>query len=454
MWNRLSITMLLVAFFPKMGATEKHPLSLSQAVQLALKHNQEISLADAKWSEAEAKRKSIRGLYGPKLLLEGNLMYWDSALPFSFNPPSELPASLKPFEPLLKDMDKLFDLGNIRDQLTGQLSVTLAQPLTPLLQIHNAYKATQFLSQAAQIGKENKKQEVAHKVSKQFFQLLQAERMAQVAKTGVDQVEAHLKRAKHFLAAELIGKQQVLKAQLELARAKQRLIQAKTGLALGRSALALLLGFDVHSVVVPKKPPTDAYLSPKHSEKLLIRKALKTRVELQSMGHQLKAADANRRRSKWQMIPDLSAVASYQYTRGQGTFFPENAFFVGGILKWSVWSWGNTYYGMKATAEKTRQATIGMQLLRDGIVLQVKKAYLEQQMSLQNLKVAKAAIKEAEENFRIETSRFNANANKTTTDVLDAQLALTRAKLSHAAAMYAYHIAKVSLAWATGSILK
>ena len=72
-------------------------LSLSEAVKLALKNNPQLKLEQAKVEEAAATRKSARGHYGPKLMVDGNVMVWDSALPFEFEQPD--PASL--------DMDAL-----------------------------------------------------------------------------------------------------------------------------------------------------------------------------------------------------------------------------------------------------------------------------------------------------------------------------------------------------------
>ena len=63
--------------------------------------------------------------------------------------------------------------------------------------------------------------------------------------------------------------------------------------------------------------------------------------------------------------------------------------------------------------------------------------------------MARVAITEAEENFRIEKKRFDASAN-TSTEVLDAQLALTRAQLSYTTSLYGYYIARAALLRAMG----
>jgi outer membrane protein len=422
------------------AAHAERRLSLEASVKLAYESSPQLKLEQAKVDEAQATRKSTRGLYGPKLSMDGNLFVWDEELSFEFPLPEQLQAFLDPED---------LNLGNIRDQVTAQLKVQLAQPLTPLLQIHNGYEATSRLADAAALDFKAKRVEVAHSVTKSYLELMQALQYERIANTGVEQVKAHVERAQHFHAAGLIGKQDVLKAQVELARAEERVIKARYGVSLARSALALSMGLDVGASIVPtetlRDPPPDLELSVEEA----IRRALARRDDLSALGARHEAAEAGARRAGWQMFPQISAVGAYQYTEGQGVFYPTNSFFVGGVLSWDIWDWGNTYYEMQAAREKAHQAEIGRRLLRDGITIQTKKAYLDLKQSREALTVARAAIREAEENYRIERSRFEANAN-TSTDVLDAQLALTRAELSYTTSLYGYYLARAELYRAMG----
>lgn len=461
----IGLLTLLLTCFAAGPANAERKLSLDQAIQLALKQNSELKLEQAKVDEAEANRKSMRGLYGPKLMVEGNVMVWNEALAFSLESPSleelinKIPedqrlaaiGTLTKYTDLMGVLPYLFDLGNIREQVTASASVTLAQPLTPLLQIHNGYKATRSMAEATRLDKQSKQAEVAFKISQTYLQLMQAQRFTEVAQTGVKQVEAHLRQAEHFHTAGLIGKQAVLKARLELARAKERVIKARYGASLAGSALAMMMGLSVNEVIVPTEKVADPPPPMSQSLQAVSSSAVKNRSELASLRKKQTAAKAGKNSAMWDMIPSVNAVASYQYTYGQGTFMPENAFFVGAMLKWDVWDWGHKYYKMKAASMKARQAELGQRLLRDGVQIQAKKAFLDLKQSDEALAVARVAIKEAEENFRIETQRFEANAN-TSTDVLDAQLALTRSQLSYTTSLYGHYIAYRALLRAMGRL--
>lgn len=468
---RTQLLIVVTVLLASPTARAERRLTLEQAVDLALKQNPELRLVQARVDEAASSRKSARGLWGPQLRVEGNVFVWDSALKFDLGLPDtsdpnalddilarfpedqrqQAGLTLMKYSDLFGVMVPLFDLGNIRDQVTAQVTVTLAQPLTQLLQVNAGHTATQRLEQAAMLDQAGKRAHVAAEVRKAYLQLMQASRFEKIARTGVAQVEAHLKQARHFHAAGLIGKQDVLKAQLELARARERVIKARYGVSLARSALARHLGLSLDARVVPTEKVADPPPAFGNSLRQCVRTALEQRTDLKATRKRHEAAEAGRSRAKWALLPELTAAANYQFTEGQGTFFPRNAFFVGGILTWEVWDWGKKYYEMQAAGHKARQAELGQRLLRDGIQLQTKKAYLDLKQSEEALEVARTAITEARENYRIETKRYEANA-ATTTDVLDAQLALTRAELTYTTSLYGHYIARAELKRAMGAL--
>lgn len=471
---------LLVVSIPALTFAERL-LSLSEALNLALEQNPELHLEKSKIEEAEETAKSMASLFGPKLSAEGNLLLWDSALPFKLDLPTSSSTSsssnitpeqiqqmnltpdemvtLAKYSDLLAVFPKLTPLmfsgfsnmRNIRDQVTGQISLTLAQPLTPLLQINAGYQATKLMSESASLDFLGKRDDVMFKTSEAYLQLLQTMQFTEVAKTGVEQVAKHIEQAQKYYSAGLIGKQEVLKAQVELARANEQLIKARYGSSLAESALAMHLGLSIDEKITPTEKVADPPPKFEMSLEDCLRQAQDKRNELKAMGKKIEAAEQNRSRTKWSLLPQLVAAGTYQRTHGQGTFSPESSYFVGGILKWDIWEWGRTNHELKAASAKRSQAEIGQHLIKQGIYLQTKKAYLDLKQSEEALEVARTSITKAEEDFRIEQKRFESNTN-TGTDVLDAQLALTRAKLSYTTALYGYYIAQASLKRAIGQL--
>jgi len=89
--------------------------------------------------------------------------------------------------------------------------------------------------------------------------------------------------------------------------------------------------------------------------------------------------------------------------------------------------------------------------VEDGISLEVKDAHLRLTEARDKIDVAKLAIEQAEENFRINQERFKEQV-ATATDVLDAQTLLTQARTNYYNALSDYNIARAKLERAMGVI--
>ena len=90
---------------------------------------------------------------------------------------------------------------------------------------------------------------------------------------------------------------------------------------------------------------------------------------------------------------------------------------------------------------------------RERVALEVKEAVLNLQEAAQRLRVAEAAIAQAEEHFRISRERYLAQI-ATSTDVVDAEALLTQARTNYFNALYDDHLAAFALQKATGVILE
>jgi outer membrane protein len=336
------------------------------------------------------------------------------------------------------------------ERVTGQLAVTAMQPLTPLYAVAKGYQAACLARDAVRLDLTSTQETIVYEVTRAYVGLKQASSAVQIAKTAVEQVGAHLKQARAFHRAGLIADNEVLKAELALVEAKQQLIQIEASESLAQSALALLLGQPPSEVIIPVETFADP--PPKLREGLdsLVGQALQRRAELKAISHRVRMAQKGKEIARWDLVPQLAAVATYQHNEGQGVLMPKDTFFVGGVLKWKVWDWGTTYYQGDVAGQRVKQAQIGEKQLRDGVYLEVKKSFLDLRTADKTLEVSRTAVAQAQENFRIERAKFDKNSS-TTTDVLDAQLALTRTKLGHSNVLHQWYAARAALSRAVGT---
>lgn len=449
---RQTIAVLLgLLAFPAPAHARK--LSLAEAVSLALERSPQVLQAREKLGETEAASKAARGNIGPKITADANVFRWDDEVTFAIPPPSAETLQkhgpvLAKYGDLMTALPDLFSFGPSREKVTAQVSVSIAQPLTPLYTIAKGYHIARLGRDAAREGLTAAADGAIFQATRAYVDLRQVRSAVEIARTAVDQVQAHRDRALAFQRAGMIGQNEVLKAELALAQAKQQLIQAESGEALAQSALALALGLSPRE----RFELTEVFADPPPRLRLgleqLVQRALSARPEQKAVSKQVAMARTGRAIARWAFVPQVSAVAAYQHQEGMGFFLPKDAFYVGGVLKMDIWDWGSKYFAVREAGHRVAQAQIGARQLSDGIFLEVKKAFLDLRAAEQTLTVARVSVAQAEESFRIEKARFEKRVS-TSTDVLDAQLALTRAKLSYTNALYQWYGARAALAKAT-----
>ena len=130
-------------------------------------------------------------------------------------------------------------------------------------------------------------------------------------------------------------------------------------------------------------------------------------------------------------------------------FSQTNAGYVGAAASWDVWDWGTTTSGITGAEVRHHQAISARYKLDSEIRLEVRRAYTDLQQSKEARAVARAAVAQAEENYRLITKRYEANA-ATSFDVVDAEALLTQARAQFETSLYDYLVARAALRRATG----
>jgi outer membrane protein TolC len=172
--------------------------------------------------------------------------------------------------------------------------------------------------------------------------------------------------------------------------------------------------------------------------------ALKNRPELKFAT--LKAMQAGKlvRAAQSEYLPTLNIIGNYtrfgDNPSVSGSDFKDaESWYVMGVASWNFWEWGRTKFRVEASRAKENQALDAAKELNDQIALEIKNAYLMLQEAEKQIAVSKLVIEQAEENFRIAEERYKERI-ATSTEVLDAQTLLTKAKAEYANALGDYNI--------------
>jgi outer membrane protein TolC len=414
-------------------AAPRHAMRLDECIAVALEQNFDVRTASEQVEESKSARASVGGELGPKLHLDAYAQQWTEAynIPFAINmgsPPTNFP---------------------VHDAFVWNATVTLSQPITTLWPLIEAYKVRGLGVDIATIHREMARQDAALRAAQAYFRLLQAERVTEVAKASVEQLEAQLRQSNSFHANGVVSLDDVLRAQLAVANAQQRLIQSRARVALGRSELAVALGMSPDAPIdAAPLPEGDAAAAPAVDFADAEKAAEGQRVELTEIDKRLVQSKREITVAWAKLAPQVSAVASYVHNEGS-LFSQLNSGYVGAVASWDVWDWGTTTSGISAAKARLHETEIARAKIDDQIRLEVRTAFLGVRTAAEAMAVARAAVAEAEEDFTLVRKRYEANT-ATSFNVIDAEGQLTQARGQLETARYDALIARAALRRAVG----
>ncbi|HKZ57038.1 MAG TPA: TolC family protein [Thermodesulfovibrionales bacterium] len=282
-----------------------------------------------------------------------------------------------------------------------------------------------------------------------YFDLLETEKMIELAEKEVERFESHLKVAQSLYAEGTITKNGLLQAEVMLSDAKQRLLTMKNRKAIDISRINTILARPINEDLQVVDVPMDI------SQGVELEKAWemaeKQRREVKIIDHELKIIDLEEKAAKSEYYPKLFAQGGYNFTENLYQF-PEGNWSVILGIDLNLFSGGSTKAEVSKVLHRREQLLEEKRKLMDNIKLEVEKSYLDLKNALEKILVTKGAANQAEENLRINKIKYEEGIG-TSTDVIDAITLLTLAETNYCRALYELRRAQAELRYATGSDL-
>ena len=338
------------------------------------------------------------------------------------------------------------------DQDQYRFTGTVAQPLFTGFETLSNYQLSKLGLDVAQIQLQRTRLDLILAVKKSYFEILRAEKISQVAEQSVRQLQEGVRVAQNFVQVGMRPKVDVLDAETRLGEAELQLIVANndTGVAKARFNTVLRQPIDTPVAVVDILT-TESYERSYESSQQI---ALQHRPELLEANKNVAIAEKEVTLVKSDYYPDVTLSANY-YRRGDdptvdGSDFVdrENWDIVAGAT-WTFFEWGKTRYATNQQRARLRQAQESLEQIKDGILLEVKTAFLSVQAAERGIRVAAKSVESAEENFRISQERYKEQV-ATATEILDAQTRLTQARTNYTNALVVFNLARAALVRAMG----
>ncbi|MCK5245066.1 MAG: TolC family protein [Desulfobacterales bacterium] len=334
-----------------------------------------------------------------------------------------------------------------------QHTATLTQPIFRGFDLVNRYRIAGLKLDISRFELEQTRQNIMAKTKQAYFTVLRAIRILRVAEDAVRGLAAHEKVARDFYEVGMTPKNDLLEAEVALANVRQELVIAENTLQQAYAEFNTILRRPIDTPVVLEDILT--YKSIAQDYDSCWETARENRAELKMADLQVAIAGKDVQLARRSYMPEINLQGNYAKEgydaelRDNEDMLDPEYWNVVVSATWTFWEWGSTWHGVKEKLSLAAQAGEKRKEAEDNIRLEVKKAYLKLIESEKNIHTVEKAIEQGKENLRMNEERYKEQV-ATSTDVLDAQILLSRTEVNYYNALSAFNISKAWLWWAMG----
>ncbi|MFO5493805.1 MAG: TolC family protein, partial [Cuspidothrix sp.] len=236
----------------------------------------------------------------------------------------------------------------------------------------------------------------------------------------------------------------VLRSQVNLANAQQKLTQALSDKQIARRNLAPLLNLP-QSVSIRAGDPVKLAGLWQHPLEQSIILAYQNRPELQQQLAQRNIGEAQRKQALSALGPEVSLVGQYNlFDRFNDILNVVDGYSVGVQATLRLYDGGAAKARAAQAQKRIAIAETGFSEEKNKIRLQVEQAYYTQSANLENVQTSNVALEQAKESLRLARLRFQAGVG-TQTDVINAENDLTQSEANRLKAIIDYNRALTEL---------
>ncbi|GBE16046.1 toluene efflux pump outer membrane protein TtgF precursor [bacterium BMS3Abin14] len=424
--RRSLLILLLVLLLPWTVPGTGHALTLQEGLGIVTSRGRRVQIAAANQDAAAEEISLSRSKRLPQVALfarQSLLAYQPEA---RFGPSGPVP---------------------VADKNSLSYGFRASQLLYDFGRSSSSLRAAALRSRAQGFSTETTRNAVARDFIMAYIALLEAEKQLDVAQDEVSRYESHMGEAKAMYEEGLVTVNDLLRAKVVLSDAMQKKVSAQSALSVRASVVNNLLLRPLSAQVKPDEISTATFY-PKPDLDLATRTAENLRPELRELQSRIEAKEATVRSLRASSYPTISLNGGFDYEENEYMVHESNWNLTAGVTL-------NLYSGGRMGA-KLRQAEAQLDALRvereaavGRVGLEVREAVLGLRSADERLAAAQDGVKQAEENLRLLTLRYE-EGESTATGVQDSVTLLARAKTSYWSALYGLQRETALLIFAQG----
>ena len=413
-WIRVGVPfMALMLAGPMAQAAD---LSLQEAINLALTQNTGLKVTQKGEDTAKYALEKARGSNGVSVGLSDTLSTTKN-----------------------KDSDR---------QDSNSVGITGKLPLYTGGKNQASIKSAKIGVESASLQTQRAQGDLKLNVIKAYYNALEAQKTVGVRQETVDKYQEHFTNVSQLYAAGSKARIDVIRSQVELSNARQNLIKAENSYELELADLRNYLNIDRSE---PLNLTTDfSYLAFDQDMGTCLDYAYRNRKDLLVDKNKLEQQEQASKEAKAGYLPTLNLSVGLNSSQ---KFHPSSENSHGATasvgLSWSIFDSGVTRAQVK-TAETSRDvAKLNYLKDKEAIDLAVRQAYYHMREAEKRFNSTQDAVHQAEEDAFIAREKYRAGEGLML-DIIDAQEALSTARLNYISAQYDYARYKATVENAMG----
>ena len=408
------------------------PLSIKDSIDLALQQNGTILRGKSDLEAQYGVVVQTRAIAIPKLQANGAYQYTKEveSFPIPGGPPAQ--------------------------NQNWNANIQLVQTIYQGGQINSALRSARLTKEQAVLQYQTVVADSLLQVRLAYYDVLQAAEQIVVEEASVKLLTQELDDQKRRYDAGTVPRFNVLRAEVELANERPRLIQARNAHRIAKNNLVNLLGYHVPPHISEDVPMqlTDKLDDDPYQVELAVAvaKALENRSELAALRKQEALKREALITAKGGNKPTVQAVGGYgarntAFNNDLGTTV--HGWSAGAQFTWNIFD-GYLTQGKTDQADSLyKGAKVDVDNESRSIELEVRTDYSNFIEARETLESQKKVQEQAEEALRLAIARADAGTG-TQLDVLSAQTSLTQARSTQVAALHDYDVARARLERAIG----
>lgn len=395
-------------------------LTLDQAIQMALDNSKEIKISQkdvetAKLNVGIAFKNAL-----PSVIYTGSYTRseYDRKITVEERPSQRLDSGKK------RETDAK---GGYLQKITISQPIFQGGAILGGIQYANAYKN---IADLLYLGSQR---DIRLETIQVYSDIVRNEKDLEALISSREELKATYNKQKAQLDLRLITKADMLKTEYSILEVESQIIGTQNQIAVQKENLKLKLGLPRTEDLTVVEFDVPMYLSRNIDFKADLNQALTESIDAMVASKYVDMADAQRKVARADMLPQVSAFASYgvESDRRKYNATMDDAEWRGGIqVTWNVFEFGKNYDSYRVAAISKEQEELREKISKDTIDINVTDAYLEL-IKLEKERDSKGrALEAAIENYKIDKEKYAAGLISTI-DFLASETQVREAKVGY-----------------------